>query len=733
MSKKVLYSLLFIIILLLNLYSLKPILKSGFYFDDTYNSQTKAYLSYENKSVSDYNKQISSGWIQHGRIIPGFIYGGYSLWTTLFYNLIRYKVFIITLHIIVIAAYSILLYKLTNSIIIFLLSFLIIPLFFQFRRSPDPVTSFGFLVPLTLLYLASSFTFLKEYLKTNKNIFIIISLFFYLLMLLMLYEIAYIFFPIAIYLIYLHKKKLLPTLKFSLPYIILSLIFIAIYFYVLIHATVGTYNGSTINFNIRLIISAFLKQISASLPLSYFFVSKPQFFHINILDYFYAAILAITSFVLLISYKLKKQTLFLFFSIGFLLIFLSTIPISLSKRYQLEVAWGIGHLPVYIAYFGTASILIGVILLITNKLKNSLLKKLFILLISIFIGIIGFLNLQNNKLVVEDLNNIFKYPRDLVETSLKSKLISNIPKNATLISLNGLYWDNSSFYSDITKKRLEVIDPETFINKSENKKEIADLKIAKDINNTYVIKYQIINKDLGYVYVGKVTDIYYVNKDENLFLVKNPQIFIKNNSSYKFVDYRSYSNLYEKGFKKNRIMLNKLKLLGKKGDYEVYEINCEDIINFDSIKLINPNNLAELNNQNNINIIEKAYIDDFFLIWKQGFSGLEGNNENNWRWATNKNRLSIINLSPNIKTIKIIMTVSSGFEEISNLNIRKADSDLDDHLKISIIPTMYERVIYLNPGINQLDFISDSKKIINLNDPRDLRFKITNFIAEEIK
>lgn len=736
MFKKVLYSFLFAVILLINLYSLKPILNSGFYFDDTYNSQTKAYLSYENKSVSDYNKQISNGWIQHGRIVPGFIYGGYIFWTHAFFNLTQYKIFMIILHFIVIIGFSALLYRLSNSVSVFFLSFLIIPIFFQFRRSPDPVTSFGFLVPLTLLYLVSSLIFLKEYLKSKINIFIIFSLSLYLLMLLMFYEIAYIFFPVAIYLIYLCKKKLLLTIKFSLPYIVLSLIFIAIYFYFLIHATTGTYNGSTINFNVRLIVSAFLKQLSASLPLSYLIVSKPQFFHINLLDYFYASILSLTSFSLLISCRLKKQNFSLFFIIGFLLTFLSTFPISLSQRYQLEVAWGIGYLPVYIAYFGSASVLIGIVLLITNKLKNNLLKIIFILFISISIGIIGFLNLQSNKIVVEDLNYIFKYPRELVETSLKSELANYISKNATIISLNGLYWDNSAFYSDITKKRIGVIDLESFIAniaKLTDKEGIDNLKIIKNIKNTYVIKYQVINKELGYVYIGKVIDIYYVNKDEKIFLVKNPHIFIKNNSAYKYVDYRSFSDLYQNGFKKNRIALNKSSLLEKNRNNEIYKIDSDDIISFDSIKLINPGNLDELNYQNNINEMETTYINGFFLIWKQGFSGLEGNDENNWRWATNKNKLSIINLGSYLKPIKISMAISTGYKGESNLNIKNVVSNLDDRLKISIIPTTFERIIYLDPGINQFGITSDSKKIINPNDPRDLRFKIINFTAEEIK
>jgi len=600
MSKNIIYFLLFLVILLVNLYSLKPIISSGFYSDDTYNSQTKAFLKYENKSVFTYSKEISRAWIKGGRILPGFIYG-YMPWV-IFSNIVQYKTFMVALHIIVVIFYSFLFFKLTNSLPIFLLLFLITPVFFQFRRYHDPVTSYGFLVPLILLYLTISLIFLKQYFNKKKRVFFIISLFFYLLMLLIFYEITYIFFPIFIYLIFAHKKKVLETLKLSLPYILLSLIFISISFYVFLNrASQGSYAGSTINFDIKLIISTFIKQMSASLPLSYFFISKPLFFHISLFDYFYASILTITSFILFILHKSKKNDNSIFFIIGIFLTCLSSVPIALSKRYQLEVNWGFGYLPVYIAYFGTATILIGIIIIMINKLKKLVNKRLSILLISIFIGIIGFLNLQNNKLVVEDFNYIFKYPRDLVEISLKSKLGSNIPKNSTIISLNGLYWDNSSFYSDILKKRVKVTDLKMFV--EENKKMLGNLKSVNNVKNSYVMKYQAINKDLGYVLIANVSDIYYINTDERIIFVKNPQIFIKNNTLYRYLDYRSYSILFEEKFKKNRIKLK-----------EVSQINHNDLINFDSIRLINPDNTDELNNPNDISPIEKSYINKMNLF-----------------------------------------------------------------------------------------------------------------------
>lgn len=727
MFKKILHPLIFVAILLINLYSLKPILNSGFYFDDTYNSQTKSYLNYQNKTVAQFNKEISDGWLQHGRVLPGFIYGGYIFWVNAVTSLLQYKIFMIFMHLTVIIIFSLLLYRLSKINSVFFLSFLIIPIFMQFRRSPDPVTSFGFLVPIILLKLSLSLIFLKEYLTKNKKCFLILSLLFYLLMLLMFYEITYVFFPIVIYIVYFYKEKFFLTLKLSFPYIFLSFIFIGVYFYVLTHATTGTYNGSTINLNIKLVISSFLKQVSGSLPLSYFFVSRPQFFHINLLDYVYGSILSATTFVSLFFYKLKKQRSLILVSVGFLLVFLSTLPISLSQRYQLEVAWGIGYLPVYIAYFGTASILIDVILSVVNKLNNGFLGKVFILIVSILIGIAGFLNLQNNKLVVEDLNYIFKYPRELIESSLKTKLTNNIQENGTIITLNGYPWDNSSFYSDATKKRLELIDLESFTTKSINKKKFDNLNIISNVKNTYIINYGLVNKDLGYVYTGQVANIYYMDKDQKIIFIKKLRIYIQKNFVYKYIDYRSFSNANQDGFVKHRIELNQSNLIEKNEGNEVYEINSDEPISFESIKLINPNNQIEIGYKNIISSIEKNYIDNLFIVWKEGFSGLEGDLKNNWRWATNRNKLSIINLDSYIKPIKIKMMISSGYEEPSNFNLNDVGVGSGDNLKINIKPIAYEKIIYLQPGVNLFMLTSDSKKIINSNDPRDLRFKISDF------
>jgi len=732
MFKKFIFWVLFGIILLINIYSLNPILKSGYYFDDTYNSQTKAYLTYNNKSVIQFTKEISSGWISHGRILPGVLYT-YAPWVYLFNSLFNYKVFLIILHLVAVISFSFFIFQISGSKNIFLLSFLTIPIFFQFRRSPDVLTSFGFLVPIILLKLSLSLIFLKKYLDKKKIIYFIISLIFFLLMLLMFYEIAYILFPIVIYLIYISSEKLPDKLRYSFPYIALSLFFIGLYFLISSQAKISTYGGSTINVDPSLIISSFTKQVSASLPLSYYFISKPQFFYINKLDYFYVLALIIMTFLLLFSIKLKKIKFSSFYFFGALFIFLSSIPISLSKRYQLEVSWGIGYLPVYIAYFGVATILIGIILHLKHKIKIKIIRTIFVLSISIFIGVVGFLNLQNNKLVIEDLNNIFKYPRDLVEDFLKSSFTSSITENETIISLNEAPWNNPFFYYDITKKKYNVVGITSYIEAMKINKNNKDLSILKNVNETNLLKYSVVNKELSFAFLGKINAFYYLDGDNNFFLVENPVIFIKNNSIFKYVDFRTYSKIDSKKYTKNRIKLEELPLIKKGGDYHIYKIISDELIVFDSIKLINPNNGAELDYPITTNKTEKAFNDGYIFIWKDGFSGQEALNQLHWRWSSNKSRLYVLNIDSYPKTIKMSMLLSSGFEKESKLNLYNEKSKLIDSLIISSVPIKYEKNYYVQPGLNIINFYSDSEKVISPTDPRDLRFKISDFSSEVVQ
>lgn len=730
MYKKIVFWATLVIILIINLYSLKLILNSGYYFDDTLNSQVQAYLDYSGSKLSQFNHKIISEWLQFGRIIPGAMYG-YLPW--LFLPLIKYKIIIVSFHIIIMLIFSLFLYMLTKSSPFSLLYLLTIPIFFQFRESPDAATSFAILLPLITVKLSISLLFLQKYLNEKKEFFLLVSLLFYLLMLLMFYEIAYLFFPLIIYLVYLKIKSFKKSVKIFLPYVILSLFFIILYFFISLKAP-NHYSGSTINFDMRLIIPAFLKQISASLPLSYYLFNPKigQFPFINKLDYFVSIAYFVLSFIFLFKVKIKKPLPLII--IGLFIVFIPALPISLSLRYQREVAWGIGYLPVYIQYFGNCLFLLGLIVFFINRVKNKVLKIFIISLFSLSLAVSVFINLQINKIVIEHLNSAFKYPRDIIEKALENGLLENVKEGSTILSLNNSFWDADAFYYSLTGKKRSILSTDKYF-ESENKKN--NIIVKKDNNNLYILKYQAINKDLGFAILGKIKEIYYKPSiNINVANVESTKIFIYKNSVYNYIKFISYPSEYplrKNNLEEKLVKLHDLKIIKKNDIYELYDLSLENqLIDFTSIKLVNSNNKAELSLTTK-NSYTDLPVEGCAVFWEGDFSGPEQYESFSWHWSGKKGLLKIINLDDYGKNILINMSINTGHLEDSNLTVKNGNYVLDS-IKVNVNGIQYSKYIYLLPGVNYIYFESDAQKAYTApTDPRDLRFKITNFIAEEIK
>lgn len=117
--------------------------------------------------------------------------------------------------------------------------------------------------------------------------------------------------------------------------------------------------------------------------------------------------------------------------------------------------------------------------------------------------------------------------------------------------------------------------------------------------------------------------------------------------------------------------------------------------------------------------------------WKTGFYGLEGTPENNWRWSSAGGELSIYNYSQENKKVIIQMSLTSGFNDFSNLKIE--GSSFTENLKINNKGKFFSKTVVISPGTNLIKFSSDANRVDAANDPRDLVFRVVNFKFKEIK
>ena len=118
------------------------------------------------------------------------------------------------------------------------------------------------------------------------------------------------------------------------------------------------------------------------------------------------------------------------------------------------------------------------------------------------------------------------------------------------------------------------------------------------------------------------------------------------------------------------------------------------------------------------------------LKWQDGFSGLEGNDSQNWRWCSSEGTLIITNPSDKERTFLINTTFSTGYSDFSRLKID--GTSISENLPVNNQGYHYQKKIDLPPGRSLINFKSDAQKVYAPGDPRYLVFSVHDFQITEI-
>ena len=119
------------------------------------------------------------------------------------------------------------------------------------------------------------------------------------------------------------------------------------------------------------------------------------------------------------------------------------------------------------------------------------------------------------------------------------------------------------------------------------------------------------------------------------------------------------------------------------------------------------------------------------VYWRGGFSELEQNGDENWRWCSAQGQLDLYNRSDRERKLVLEMSFSTGYEADSDLTISGALHS--DQLKINSQGRAYTMTLTVPPGHNVLEFVSNAQPVKTVNDPRVLMFRVNNFRFKEIK
>lgn len=397
-NKKALLSLACISLAIQVFILLIPYLTNELWWDDSLGAQMWAAVHRFDISLSSYTWMMIKGSLQSGRILFASTYGNILFYIFHSTKAIRYSdVFLILINVWV---YVLLLRKLKASnefILIFLVC-----LFALFRITPyyDPIASLTWFYPSLSIMLCCGFIFLLCWQETGKSKYLWMSAWIVFASMLC-YELSIFYFPVAMYFIYRNKKLSTTWMKDILIILVPCILFLILNFIVRMHA-VAEYSGIQVG-SLDAVPITYLKQLYAALPGAFYLAIASDTISLSTL---WGLVQASSLAGLLIFTSVVALSLFLFaaskskqsvvasdgYKLALVFIFMPSLVISFSGRYQSELTWGIGYLPVYFQYFGLAILLSGCIIYLVRLNKGFIL--FLVPLVSVFIAMNWTLNTQ---------------------------------------------------------------------------------------------------------------------------------------------------------------------------------------------------------------------------------------------------------------------------------------------------------------------------------------------------
>lgn len=431
-----------------------PYATNGFWFDDALNSQIYSFLQRVNGGLGEFSYRVVLHWLQdEGRLMLGFFYGYAGFYV--FNDLTSLRLAHCTLIGINMGLYGYMLWLLgANRLFLIVWAILLAGLFQIHGAGLDPVAGFAFHYPMLGIQLGVALILLVKWHLEAKAKYFYWAIFFWFISMLC-YETNLIFVPIAFALLLVNRNA-----NKKLPGILLicaTLLYFVLTFYIKSHASNASYAGSSFGVFSKM-LPAYLKQLSASLPLSSYWAATHNSLSLgplikNMLSSALAWAVFFLSLLIFASRssetssirKIKNEAAII--SLGMFL--LPAIFPAISQRYQSEVSWGIGTLPVYYQNFGLAFFATWLLLFILSKGKH---KLTLAILASLYLAF----NVTLNSAMANLIDSIWREPRETFAAQAKAGLFSRV-QDGDIIHLKSVNnYVNSNLIFEWTGKRVYI-------------------------------------------------------------------------------------------------------------------------------------------------------------------------------------------------------------------------------------------------------------------------------------
>lgn len=453
---------------------LYPVLNSGFFFDDSFNSLIHGAAVNQDVSIWELIIKDEKYWFEFGRVFP---LGSFIL---LLFNALAYassasfyyKLYIVLMTLANVWLCGVLVEKISHSKRLKLFVMLVIPLFFQIAFGIfNALYSFHGLLQNVMLFGMLSALFAIYYFEKQKKTYMMLSTFFMACSML-LYEVGFLFiFIIMIIALVKKDRSITGRLKSITPQLIVFTVILMVNVYARLNADVAPYSGVAFHLDdLKTIIITFTKQFSAAIPLTQALLNRVDITGALGIRHF----ICLLMFILLlyfIVFKTKKtddpknmKSNILLILIGCIFVIIPCVLISLSLRYQTrDVYFGGGHLPAYTEWFGMALVATGLFSIISEKIR----KKLVIYLLCALIGIpILIININTMNLFFISMKPPTVAAREAYVNAIKTGFYDEIDESGLLVYDNSPQYyalPNGDFFATYADRKIAAEDVNTYI------------------------------------------------------------------------------------------------------------------------------------------------------------------------------------------------------------------------------------------------------------------------------
>lgn len=459
---------------LLGMVFLAPVLHSGFMGDDAINSLLVPARDGGSGSLLAHTvlEQAEAWATIQGRLFI-LSYFGYVTFYVVNGNVLAYKWLVILVILVDILLFSLLMRRLTGSWGVLLLCAALPVAFMQTRIFHDAILGFSGLLPTALMWVLLSLMAFESYLRESRRWQLMVSLGSFICAMLT-YEVTLPLFLVHIVMAARHPdaRSLRAIARVTWPFAAAAASSVAITV-VLRLVFGGPTPGESVQWytpkaDAVAYVSTLVKQVVAAFPLSYHAYEAfsrsavhppPQLFEglstyvrrypVTTIGTFLAfstvAALGIRRLIGEVRDGAVRPGWVVPAGIGACLLVLPAAVIALSPRWQEEVFWGVGYLPVFISYFGVAALIIALAMLIA-RIRSGRVALTVGLALAVLIGTAAALTFQDNRMVIEAMNGVWRYPREMELAAAEAGVFEQLRDGDTIVVGTPHAWDLPDFY-----------------------------------------------------------------------------------------------------------------------------------------------------------------------------------------------------------------------------------------------------------------------------------------------